>query len=167
MCVSAPPSRPSSHSIRGLLEKRSAIFRITLRMDFSPSELPPTCGKAKRSDGLQRLEMAAPHTKGESYYDDENIAMAKDRAARSRHLGEHGFRGLGNGPLSAAYGWIDLAIYRADLQRGFLSRLGVDWKRSKQRNNRCWGKHSLSVTRRFDLAIHRGTLHRQLLSWLD
>src|ERR1039458_2810160 len=39
--------------------------------------------------------MAALHTKGESVYDDENIAMAQGRTARSRHFSEHGFRGLG------------------------------------------------------------------------
>src|ERR1035441_1811940 len=39
--------------------------------------------------------------------------MAKDRAAGSRSLGEHGFHGLGRGsrPLSGASGRINLAIY--------------------------------------------------------
>src|SRR5579863_8595785 len=114
-------------------EKKGSM-RITRKSFHACTHLPgrwisvhPNCRsdvrKAKRSDGLQRLEMAAQHTKGESLYDDENIAMAKDRYAGSRHRDEHGFDGLGPGSLSDPHRWIDLAVHGDTLQPGFLSRM--------------------------------------------
>src|SRR5271169_5366312 len=60
--------------------------------------------------------------KRRNLYDEyENIAMAKDRAAGSRHLDQYGLRGLGPGTLSDTFRWIDLGVYGHTLQKGRLS----------------------------------------------
>src|SRR5580658_167826 len=89
-------------------------------MDLSSSELPSGCGKAKQSGGLPAPGDGCIRHVGDSY--DENIAMAKDRAARSRHLGERRSHGLEPRALSDAYGWIDLGIYGGPVQRGRCQR---------------------------------------------
>jgi hypothetical protein len=85
------------------------------------------------ADGFQFIRVVAwrPNTqqKEESLYDDEKIAMAKDRAAGGRHLDEYGFDGLGPEPLSDTFRRIDLGVHGETLQRGFLS--GMDRTRQQ------------------------------------
>src|ERR1039458_7868597 len=95
--------------------------------------------------------------------------MAKDRAAGSRSLGEHGFHGLGRGsrPLSGASGRINLAIYWGTLRRQLLSRLGG----TRQQPDYClycrWGRQALPGAHgRHDLELYGAALQREFLSRL-
>src|ERR1022692_4401854 len=95
--------------------------------------------------------------------------MAKDRAAGSRSLGEHGFHGLGRGsrPLSGASGRINLAIYWGTLRRQLLSRLGGTRQQPDYGHNCRWGRQALPGAHgRHDLELHRAALQREFLSRL-
>src|ERR1022692_2412324 len=98
-----------------------------------------------------------------------SIAVAKDRAAGSRSLGERGFHGLGRGsrPLSDASGCINLAIYWGTLRRQLLSRLGG----TRQQPDYClycrWGRQALPGAHgRHDLELYGAALQRGFLSRL-
>src|ERR1022692_2412325 len=92
--------------------------------------------------------------------------MAKDRAAGSRSLGEHGFHGLGRGsrPLSGASGRINLAIYWGTLRRQLLSRLGG----TRQQPDYClycrWGRQALPVSQWQRIALLAAALSASVVS---
>jgi hypothetical protein len=91
-------------------------------MDFSSSS-SAGCGEAKQVAASSAGNGSVTRKRTNLYDEYENIAMAKDRAARSRYLGERRSHGLEPRALSDSYGWIDLGIYGGPVQRDRLFRL--------------------------------------------
>jgi hypothetical protein len=80
-------------------------------------------------------------TRGEFFYGYEEIAMAKDRLAGSRHGGKYGISGLGPGAVSDMLGLIDLGIHGNTPQLRIRSGMGGTREQSTQGGDRCLGSN--------------------------